>query len=167
MAPDKIASRLASQVAALLAEHEHRLVLAESCTAGLISATLAEVPGISSLFCGSCVVYRDRTKIQWLGVDPTMLQRWSAESQQATSAIAQGVLQRTAEATLALGITGHLGPDAPADQDGRIFLAVWARESGRLTEVAAVQEELVTTARVERQREAVTQALSLLKHCLE
>ena len=160
---DMMLSQLAGDVAALLEQRDQRLVLAESCTAGLISATLAVVPGISAHFCGSSVVYRERTKKQWLGVDSEMLRRWTAVSQQATAAVTQGVLQQTDEATLALGITGHLGPDAPPDLDGQIFIAIWSRGTGQLTDVTATQEKLLMDQRVDRQQESVQRALSLLK----
>ena len=60
----------AAEVARLLADRRHKLVLAESCTAGLAAAALGGVPGISNWFCGSAVVYRTETKVAWLGVDP-------------------------------------------------------------------------------------------------
>ena len=164
---DATLDELASQVAARLFERGQRLVLAESCTAGLIAATLAKVPGISAHFCGSSVVYRERTKTQWLGVTAATLARWSAVSERVTAELTQGVLQRTDEATVALGITGHLGPQAPPDLDGQVFMAIWARERAGLVEVAAVKETLVATRRVDRQRESVGRALMLLKNCIK
>ena len=48
---------------------DQKVVFAESCTCGMAAALLGEVPGISNYFCGSQVVYRDLSKIDWLGVD--------------------------------------------------------------------------------------------------
>lgn len=154
---------LAQEVASCLAETNHRLVLAESCTAGQIAATLGRVPGISSHFCGSAVAYRAQTKTDWLQVAPNTIQAHSTESQETTAAIASGVLKNTKEATISLGITGHLGPGAPQDQDGQIYLSVWIRNAADLTEVDASQHALTTLDRASRQQEAACLALELLK----
>ena len=58
----------ACDVAEQLKAQNIRVVFAESCTAGLIAATLARVPGISNHLCGSAVVYRNETKTAWLSV---------------------------------------------------------------------------------------------------
>lgn len=109
-----------------------RLVLAESCTGGLIAASLAQTPGISECLCGSAVVYRTATKTAWLGVPAELLAdpAIGPVSAEASAAIARGVLARTPEAQLALGITGHLGPDAPVGLDGVVHIAIsWRGET--------------------------------------
>ncbi|TWU63170.1 CinA family protein [Crateriforma conspicua] len=108
----------------------HRLVLAESCTCGLLAASIAAVPGVSQHFCGSAVTYREQTKVQWLEVDPDLLSRHSAVSAPVTDQMARAVMRRTDEATVSLAVTGHLGPDAPAELDGRVYLAVCVRSGG-------------------------------------
>jgi PncC family amidohydrolase len=108
----------------------HRLVLAESCTAGNVAAQLGQLPGISEFFCGSMVVYRNASKAEWLGIsralldDPTL----GPVSAAVTLALAQSALQRTPEATLGAAITGHLGPGAPAGYDGCVYCAIVDRE---------------------------------------
>jgi len=99
----------ARQLAHRLAETRMRLVLAESCTGGLVAATLATIPGISQWFCGSAVTYRDQTKIDWLDVSATHLVHLTAVSEEVAGEMATGVLQGTQEADLAVSITGHLG----------------------------------------------------------
>lgn len=108
----------------------HRVVLAESCTAGNVAAQLGQLPGISEFLCGSMVVYRNDSKAEWLGIsralldDPTI----GPVSAEVTLALAQSVLQRTPEATLGAAITGHLGPGAPAGYDGCVYCAIVDRE---------------------------------------
>lgn len=121
----------AQRAAAALLATRTRLVLAESCTGGLIAASLAQTPGISECLCGSAVVYRTATKTAWLGVPADLLDdpAIGPVSAEASAAIARGVLARTPEAQLALGITGHLGPDAPVELDGAVFLAIVRRSS--------------------------------------
>ncbi len=121
---------VASRIAALLKTTKTRVVFAESCTAGLISATLSRVPGISEYHCGSAVVYRLDTKSRWLGIDPGLLvdPGPGPVSDDVARLMAVGVLERTPEATFSAAITGHLGPNAPNHQDGLVFIGVAHRD---------------------------------------
>jgi nicotinamide-nucleotide amidase len=112
------------------------------------------------------VVYREATKRQWLGVDAALLRRHGAESPEASAAIARNVLLRTDEADLSLGMTGHLGPSAPLELDGHVFLSVWGREDPQPLERAQRHIQLTAAGRSQRQREAVDQALRLLQDVL-
>ncbi len=120
-------SQLAADVARFLKAAGLRIVFAESCTAGLVSATLARVPGISEHHCGSAVVYRLDTKAKWLGVPEAMLIDPGPVSEEVAAAMAEGVLQVTPEADLAASITGHLGPDAPEGFDGLVYVGIASR----------------------------------------
>jgi len=82
---------------------------AESCTAGLFSAKLAEVPGVSAVFLGSVVSYANDVKISALGVDPALLQRHGAVSEEVTAAMARGACERIG-ARLGLSVSGVAGP---------------------------------------------------------
>jgi nicotinamide-nucleotide amidase len=112
------ATRLADQ----LRRKNVRIVFAESCTAGLVSAALATVPGISAWLCGSAVTYQDETKAGWLGVAPDELEEFTAVSAEVATSMARGVLKMTPKADLAVSVTGHLGPGSPPDSDGVIFI---------------------------------------------
>jgi PncC family amidohydrolase len=114
----------ASQLHDLLREHRQQIVFAESCTAGLISASLGRLPGISGLLAGAAVVYQMETKAEWLGVDPEVLVDPGPVSQIVSEQMARGVLQKTTQATIAASVTGHLGPNAPQDQDGIAWASV-------------------------------------------
>ncbi len=115
------------EVASLLKLLQVKIVFAESCTGGLISASLARIPGISDVHCGSAVVYRLETKTKWLGVPASMLIEPGPVSKPVAEAMAIGVLEHTPEAEIAASITGHLGPNAPELQDGLIFVGVAIR----------------------------------------
>lgn len=128
---------LVLEVATLLRTDQRRIVFAESCTGGLVSASLARVPGISDFLCGSAVVYRLDTKAKWLGVSEPLLVDPGPVSEVVAREMAHGVLAHTPEADLAASITGHLGPNAPVDQDGLIFIGVAHRISGTTREVTA------------------------------
>ena len=118
------------EVIRLLRESRKRIVLAESCTGGAIAANFTVVPGVSEVFCGSMVVYRNDSKTQWLGLDPAMLAdpKIGSVSPQTSELLARQVLAHTPEADFALAITGHFGPDAPAHLNRRIFVALVRRE---------------------------------------
>jgi PncC family amidohydrolase len=107
----------------------HRLVLVESCTAGMVAAELGQIPGISNYLCGSLVVYRNDSKAKWLGIAQEWLDdpKIGPVSLQVTEALARSALDRTPEATIAAAITGHLGPGSPPDLDGVIYGGVAAR----------------------------------------
>lgn len=124
--PQPLTSLIRS-VAELLKTTGTTIVFAESCTAGLVSASLARVPGISEFHCGSAVVYQLQTKTEWLGISPALLDDPGPVSTQVAREMAMGVLQRTPAARLAASITGHLGPNAPAEQDGLIYIGIATR----------------------------------------
>jgi PncC family amidohydrolase len=146
---------LAGEVLRLLAQADARIVLAESCTAGMVSAALGRIPGISHYLCGSAVTYREATKSQWLGVPKELIESKTTVSREVTEAMARGVLLRTPEAALSAAITGHLGPSAPDRLDGQIFLAISLRTPGGQAEIAlSTAHRLSSTARFARQLEA-------------
>ncbi len=134
------------EVIRLLRESNRRIVLAESCTGGLAAAWFTSVPGASDVFCGSMVVYRNDTKSQWLGLDPQMLadEKIGPVSPQASEQLAGEILSRTPEAHLAIGITGHLGPNAPSELNRKVFLAGLLRDGNVTSPMSATPQ--TTTA---------------------
>lgn len=157
---------LSQQVVTLLAKHQSKLVLAESCTAGLIAATLGGTPGVSQYLCGSAVVYREQTKIDWLNVSPETLRSKTAVSTETTTEIAYSVLRKTNEANWSLGITGHLGPNSPPHLDGQIFVACFQRLNDELNLEGAASHQLLAESRIDRQEEATEFSLLHLTKCL-
>jgi PncC family amidohydrolase len=155
-------------LARLLAAAGRRLVLAESCTAGLVAASLGRVPGISRHLVGSLVTYRDAAKTSWLGIPPAVLQRHTAVSEAVARLMAGGALAGTPEADLAASVTGHLGPDAPAPQDGIVYVGIAERhpETGEIAVVQVRRCQLNSRLRWPRQREAALCVLALLQEHL-
>ncbi len=117
----------ARRLADVLAEKKRRIVFAESCTGGLVSNALTRIAGISEWLCGSAVVYRIETKAEWLGIGRDVLQKPGPVSRVVATLMAEGVLAKTPEADLAASVTGHLGPNAPARQDGLIYVGLSRR----------------------------------------
>jgi len=124
---------LAREVQAACLDRGLTLATAESCTGGLVSHILTEVPGSSAYFVGGIVSYSDRAKCALLGVPQTTLDRYGAVSAQAARAMAVGARSRL-EADLAVAVTGIAGPsggslDKPV---GLTFIALAAPRGGRL-----------------------------------
>lgn len=118
------------RLADVLDRQQTKIVFAESCTAGLVSASLAIVPGISKWLCGSAVTYQEATKVGWLGIQPQDLDDFTAVSPQVALSMVVGVLRATPHADLAVSVTGHLGPLAPPELDGVIFIGTAIRTLG-------------------------------------
>ncbi len=149
--------------------HRHHLgfVFAESCTGGLLAATLTRVPGVSELFCGSWVVYQLESKSRWLGVPWDLLESPGPVSAEVAQAMAQCALKRTRAAHVAVATTGHLGPLAPRPLDGVLYVAVAYRSKRRTLPCHARRVKLASPQTVSdpkqlrrlRQRQAVLVAL--------
>lgn len=132
----------AKRVVAQLRAQKVRLVLAESCTGGLAAALLARIPGVSEFLCGSAVVYQVETKARWLRVSRRLLRDPGPVSREVAAAMTTGALEATPHADIAAAVTGHLGPGAPPEQDGLVFVAFGARELRKRPTVAVQKIEL-------------------------
>ena len=90
------------------------VALAESCTGGLIAATITEVAGSSGYFLGGVVSYSNDAKAALLDVPEATLGAHGAVSAQVAKAMAAGAQARFA-ATLAASVTGVAGPDGGSE----------------------------------------------------
>ena len=102
-------SSLEAVVGRLLVQRESAVAVAESCTGGLITSRLTDIPGSSAYVHSGWVVYSDEAKTQLLGVDPQLITNHGAVSEPVAEAMAVGA-QRCAGVEYALGITGITGP---------------------------------------------------------
>jgi len=150
-----------------LVDLNEKVVLAESCTGGLVASTLASIPGISNYLCGSFVTYRASSKRSWLGVKKSTIKSFSTESLQVVEEMAIGALKITPEANWGLSIVGHLGPDAPQEKDGVVWICIARRtRKGKIKVKSVTSHKLNGTERVPRQRAAAEIALTLLSRTL-
>jgi nicotinamide-nucleotide amidase len=151
----------ATKLAQTLKHTNQKIVLAESCTGGRAAALLTLEPGVSAHFCGSAVTYQVSAKSALLGIDRGLIETHTAESPETTVAMAIGILQRTENADWSVAVTGHLGPGAPPEKDGVIFVAT-ARRQGQSQETQWRQFQLTKEARAGRQLEAAERTLEVL-----
>jgi nicotinamide-nucleotide amidase len=101
------------------------LAVAESCTGGLISHTLTNVPGSSAYFERAFVVYSNRAKEDELGVPRELLKRYGAVSAEVAQAMAEGV-RRQANTDYGVAVTGIAGPGGGTAEKpvGLVYIAL-------------------------------------------
>jgi len=97
------------QIGKLLQERGLKLVLAESCTGGLVGSRITDVPGSSEYFPGGVVAYAYEAKVDLLGVSWDTLNTRGAVSRETVLEMARGVRQRM-KADLAVSVSGIAGP---------------------------------------------------------
>jgi nicotinamide-nucleotide amidase len=101
------------------------LAVAESCTGGLISQRLTEVPGSSVYFMEGVVTYSNDAKTRSLGVDSDLIQKHGAVSAEVAEAMAEGV-RRRADTDFGLAVTGIAGPGGGSEEKpvGLVYIAL-------------------------------------------
>lgn len=155
---------LAGQLRDVLSQKSWKLVLAESCTAGRVAATLAMLPGISQWLCGSFVVYRNGSKTAWLDVPASLLDdpQVGPVSSHTTRLLAAAALQHTPEAKVAIAVTGDVGPGAAAATDGIVFVAGAVRRNARSLDLSCTEQRLELKSCAPRDAEDIQARLARL-----
>jgi nicotinamide-nucleotide amidase len=114
----------------LLTDNKQTLATAESCTGGLLANRITNVPGSSKALLAGYVAYANDVKIDILGVDPRLIDKHGAVSEEVARAMAEGARKR-ARSTYALATTGVAGPDGGSKEKpvGTVYVAL-ADETG-------------------------------------
>lgn len=112
-----------------------QVVCAESCTGGLIAATLTDIAGSSSVLDCGFVTYSNESKTDLLGVAKEEVERSGAVSEKVAVAMAKGALKRS-RASISVAVTGIAGPDGGSEEKpvGLVYLAS-ATDRGDVTSV--------------------------------
>ena len=140
-----------------------RIAVAESCTGGLVSAALTEIPGSSDVFEAGYVTYSNAAKMAELNVSLDVVETFGAVSVATAWAMAQGALEAS-EADVAVAITGIAGPDGGTEQKpvGTVVFARAERRPGP-DEIVADQKLFdASEGRSGIRRQAALCALELL-----
>lgn len=160
--PAKMA-KLAEQVIAENKAAGRTIALAESCTGGLVSAALTEIPGSSAVFGEGYVTYSNQGKMKMLGVAEDIIDTFGAVSVAVAWAMAQGALKKSG-ADIAVAISGVAGPDGGTEKKpvGTVVFAV-ARKGDDPEDVHADKKQFGSDkSRAEIRRFAAIHALELL-----
>jgi nicotinamide-nucleotide amidase len=122
------------QVAGLLRESGRTVAVAESCTGGLVGGRLTQLAGSSAYFPGGLIVYSNEAKTALAGVDPALIERVGAVSQEVAQALADGARERLGT-DVGIGVTGIAGPDGgtPGKPVGTVWFAVRDGDGHALT----------------------------------
>lgn len=133
-------------VGALLRERGLRIALAESCTGGLATSRLTDVPGSSDYVERSVVVYSNTAKTDLLGVPETLITTHGAVSEPVAEAMASAIRAR-AGVDVGVGITGIAGPagGSEAKPVGTVCIAVAATQTTVRTFRFPGNRELIKT----------------------
>ena len=154
-------SSLEQVAVARLRETGRTLACAESCTGGLLSKRITDVPGASAVFLGSAVTYANSAKTRLLGVSPSTLAAHGAVSAETASEMASGA-RSLYGSDYALATTGIAGPasDNTAKPVGLVYIAL-ATPDG-----VTVREHHFTGDRARIRHAAASNALDMLRRAL-
>ena len=149
------------EVVELLQKNKLKVTFAESCTGGLLSARLVNVPGASEVFKSSVVTYSNKAKRKLLGVNKCTLKVFGAVSSQTAAEMAIGAMRRLG-ADVSVSITGIAGPGGGTDKKpvGLVYIA--CNVLGNVT----VKECHLSGERLDVRMASVEAALNLMKDCL-
>ena len=105
-----------------------KIVTAESCTGGIISAALTDVPGSSDVFERGFVTYSNQSKTDMLGVPKALIKKHGAVSKEVAEAMARGALSHS-KADIAIAVTGIAGPTGGTKKKpvGLVYIATASR----------------------------------------
>lgn len=157
--PEDLTS-LAQQVIAANRDAGRMIALAESCTGGLVTAALTEVPGSSAVLDRGFVTYSNAAKHQMLGVSNDIIDAFGAVSIACAWAMAQGALRHSG-ADVAVAITGIAGPDGGSELKP-VGTVVFARAVRGSDELVAEEKLIEGADRTGIRHQAALVALELL-----
>ena len=159
MAPDitSVKNKPDVKVGRLLRDGELSLAVAESCTGGLVSHKITNVPGSSDYFDRAVVSYSNRSKLELLGVREETLYDYGAVSRAVAAEMAEGV--RTLAGTeVGLSTTGIAGPGGGTKEKpvGLVYVGVAVEGTTR------IKKFIFQNDRYENKKSAATKALESL-----
>lgn len=152
---------LEDAVVALCTEHGYHITTAESCTGGLISGRIVNVPGASACLDRSFVTYANEAKVEELGVSVDTLNQFGAVSEQTAREMALGA-QKHAGAEVAVAVTGIAGPGGGTQEKpvGLVYVACAVKER------VWVRRYWFGGDRAKNRENTVTVALAMARNCI-
>ena len=149
---------------ALCKARKLKIAAAESCTGGLLAATLTEIPGSSAVVDRGFVTYSNQAKHQMLGVPARMLKKFGAVSRETALAMAKGALARS-PADITVAITGIAGPGGGSKQKpvGLVHIAAAASSGARVHHECRFGD----IGRAKVREKSVLEALTMMRELIE
>ena len=152
---------LEKAVADLLVANDLTVTCAESCTGGLLSARLINVPGISDVYKAGVITYSNKAKKRLLGVKKSTLDKHDAVSAKTATEMAKGAAE-FGRADVAVAVTGIAGPDGGTKEKpvGLVYIACAVKDE------VVVKEYHFKGNRSKIRESAVASALILMRDCI-
>ena len=137
------------------------LSTAESCTGGMLSSRLINVPGASDVYKEGFITYSDKAKHKYLMVKKSTLKAYSAVSRKTAKEMAKGCCLNTG-ADVSIAVTGLAGPDGGTEEKpvGLVYIACCYKKK------VHVQELHLNGNRMKIREQATVKALTLLRECI-
>ena len=122
--------KLEQVIANLLIQNNLTVSTAESCTSGLLASRLTDVPGSSKYFKGGSVCYSNELKINDIGVDKDLIEKYGAVSEEVAESLAKNIAQKN-NTDIGIGITGIAGPDGGTEKKpvGLVFVGIFYKNN--------------------------------------
>ena len=146
----------------LLNENNYTLAVAESCTGGLLSDMITNVPGSSDYFNGGITAYANEAKINLLNVDEHAIIEYGAVSKDVALQMARGVAEAL-HADIGISTTGIAGPGggSPEKPVGTVWIGYWSEQDH-----FAVKLQLTKDRWINKEQSAII-ALDILRRRLK
>ena len=152
---------LEQSVVELLDKNSLTISTAESCTGGIISGRIINVPGASEIIKVGFVTYSNKAKRKYLGVKRSTLEKYGAVSEECAKEMVKGLIAQT-KADVGLSATGIAGPDGGTDEKPVGLVYVGCSVCGNVK----VKELHLSGDRMQIRNRTVTEALNLLRMCI-
>lgn len=152
---------LEKSVVDLLLANKLTLTCAESCTGGMLSARLVNVPGISEVYKSGVTTYSNKAKRRFLGVKKSTLRKHGAVSRQTAEEMAKGACLML-KADVSVAVTGIAGPDGGTEEKPVGLVYVACSVKGKIS----VKEYRFSGNRTKIRESAAAAALALMRGCI-
>lgn len=152
---------LEKAVVELLLANQLTVTCAESCTGGMLSARLINVPGVSEIYKAGYVTYSNKAKRKLLGVKKATLQKYGAVSRQTAEEMVKGLVFNS-KSDVGVAVTGLAGPDGGTKEKpvGLVYIACSVKGS------VTVKEFHFNGNRMKIREASVMSALMLMRSCV-
>lgn len=122
--------KLEQVIADLLIQNNLTVSTAESCTSGLLASRLTDVPGSSQYFKGGSVCYSNELKINDIGVDKDLIEKYGAVSEEVAESLAKNIAKKN-NTDIGIGITGIAGPGGGTEKKpvGLVFVGIFYKNN--------------------------------------
>lgn len=136
-------------VGALLTRSHLTVGVAESCTGGLVTDRLTNVPGSSAYLLAGVVAYSNESKHELLGVDPGLIMQHGAVSAEVAGALADGI-RRVTGANIGISTTGIAGPGGGSAEKpvGLMYTGISSSSGTDIKELQFVEDRLINKRRM-------------------